>query len=204
MKKTAILAMAMLARASQADVTNLCSIPIADILAHREAMLMYTLSGNEKNISGGAYSHALNGVIGLFDRVELGVTTDFLGNTTYGAKVLLFENDRGALSAGAWGYDRRKADPFLVGRLDFDRVRFHGGVIRDDRHRIMLGFDAEVSRELSVMADWISGPNNYLNVGACWNVPKVPGLCVMPVVGFPSVRGDGITHSLNIFYGIKF
>lgn len=167
-------------------------MPIADILGHREVVWTYTANGNEKNISGGMYGHSHNGIVGLFDRIELAYTNDFTGSTTYGAKVLLFENMKMALSAGVVNYDCHRADPYVVGRMDFDKLRVHAGIIRDDRHRIMLGADFDFGKGVSGMVDWVSGPSNYVSLGFNWNVPNVPGLAIMPMIGLPSKRGDGL------------
>ena len=145
-----------------------------------------------------------NGIVGLFERVELGYANDFNGWTVTGCKVLLSESETGAVSVGLMNYDGHHADPFAVGRLDFKGWRAHGGVIRDDRHRIVLGADFELPHGWSGMADWTSGPNGYGWVGVNIPVRGIPGLNVMPMVGFPNTKGDGIQHSVNVWFGFRF
>ena len=200
---SAALAVAGVAVAT-ANPTFLCSIPIADILAHREATYLYAFTGGERNITGGAYTHYQNGIVGLFERVELGYANDFNGWTVTGCKVLLSESETGAVSVGLMNYDGHHADPFAVGRLDFKGWRAHGGVIRDDRHRIVLGADFELPHGWSGMADWTSGPTGDGWVGVNIPVRGIPGLNVMPMVGFPNTKGDGIQHSVNVWFGFRF
>ncbi|MEQ1821756.1 MAG: hypothetical protein ABL949_04550 [Fimbriimonadaceae bacterium] len=193
-----------LTAASFASGTALCIMPIADILGHREVSYTYGFAGNEKNISGGAYSHGHSFVVGALDRVEFGFANDFQGNTTYGAKLLIKDDAFCALSVGLWNYDNHKSDPYLVARKDFDKFRLHGGVIRDDRYRLMFGADYDLGSDWSLMADWMSGPNNAFNFGINIPVKQLPGLVITPIVSFPSVKSDGIAHSVSFAYGIRF
>src|ERR1051325_11373923 len=74
-----------------ASPTQLFLIPIADILKNRAAFIDLFVTGTERNVSKG-YGYSQAGTFGLFDRMELGFTNDFLGNSTWDVKVQIFES----------------------------------------------------------------------------------------------------------------
>lgn len=193
-----------LASIAGAQTTSMWTIPVADVLGHREVTWGYSLSGNERNLSGGVYGHWHNGIIGLFDRVELAFGNDFFGSTTYGVKALLWEGANCALSGGFHNYDRFRSDLFLVSRYDGKGYRVHAGLQRDDRWRGLLGVDFPLIGEHSAGIDHVTGPNGYTSVGVNLSFEKLPGLTISPYVGFPNTKGDGITHTVFITYGFRF
>lgn len=195
-----------LACTSMAAPTSLILMPIADIMGHRE--FLYAPSGVGDNRRMGrseAYAHAVT--FGLFDRVEMGFDNDFLGSTVYNAKVLLYEAPKTksvAVSAGLMNMNVAEGPitKYVVGRFDVGSTRLHAGWLRDDRDRLMLGVDRDLGHGWSVMADYISGPNNYTWVAV--NIPTpVPGLSFMLGEGIPSVHADGYQHNVTLNYGFR-
>ncbi|HMS55735.1 MAG TPA: hypothetical protein PKA27_10075 [Fimbriimonadaceae bacterium] len=187
-----------------AQTTSMWTIPVADILGHREVTWGYSLSGSERNISGGTYGHYHNGIVGLFDRIELAFGNDFFGTTTYGAKVLLWEGDTCAISGGYHNFDRYRSDLFLVSRYDGKGYRLHAGLQRDDRWRGLVGVDFPLFGDHSGAIDHVTGPNGYTSAGVNLSLPRLPGLTISTYVGVPNTKGDGITHTVCITYGFRF
>lgn len=196
--------------AAQAWPTSLITIPIADILRHREAYLNYYVSGNEQHIDNMTYhTHAVT--VGLFDRIEVGYDNDTLGTTVYNGKLLIYEEPSAgkyAVSAGFFNSMDGRADSYLVGRYDIDRVRFHAGWLKNDMNRLMLGLDADLGSrwgmEFSALADFVSGPSSRTWVGLNVNFEKLPGFGIMVGVGFPADKPEGIQYTVSIGYGFKF
>jgi hypothetical protein len=186
--------------------TGLASIPIADILGHREALVSYGVFGTEQNVDKRIY-HSQGLVVGLFDRLELGYDNDFEGTTELNAKVLLFEDPdeaAWAVSAGVMGFVDGKGSPYIVGRHDFRGFRAHAGMLRQDGDRLMLGFDGEAFGDCVWMLDHTTGPGAMTWAGLDVPINAVPGLWVTGTIGFPHRRSDGIQGSLEVSFGTKF
>jgi hypothetical protein len=186
--------------------TGLASIPIADILGHREALLSYGVFGTEQNVDKRIY-HSQGVTVGLFDRVELGYDNDFEGTTELNAKVLLFEDPEEAawaLSVGVMGFTDGKGSPYVVGRKDFDSFRLHAGVVRQDGDRLMLGIDGEAFGDCTWMVDYTSGPGAITWAGLDVPISQLDGLSLFAAVGVPHRRSDGVQAQLALYYGIGF
>ncbi|MBN9502993.1 MAG: hypothetical protein J0H02_14550 [Armatimonadetes bacterium] len=208
------LAMATLALAgaASASVTALTVIPIADILKHREAVVGYGLTGNERNIDKG-YSHYAWTTIGIGDGVEVAYGHDLqsggvLSGTSYTLhiKAQLYEGKNSALSIGASNYtgDGLKCDTFAVGRYDLPFCRLHVGYMHDDEHRMIFGTDFALFGDCTGMLEWISGPHANGWVGFNMPIKQVPGLNLQLGVGVPADRKDGYQHTAIVWYGFKF
>ncbi|MCW5940293.1 MAG: hypothetical protein KF884_11180 [Fimbriimonadaceae bacterium] len=189
-----------------ATPTVLVVMPIADILRHREAMVEYALAGHERNIDKRVY-HSNGLTLGLFDRVELGLANDFEGTTTWDAKVLLYErpNDgKIAVSAGFTNLDKGRADKYLVARHDFASFRLHGGWYQNDRNRLMVGIDAPIGQDLTLMADFVSGPGSTAWVALSGEVGTITGLVWTVAGGAPMRKSDGYQYSVGLSYTARF
>ncbi len=195
-----------LAATSRAQ-TMLVSIPIADVLGHREGSFSYTLTGYEASHNPG-YTHSNLTVLGFFDRAEIGVSNDFTGNTVYAGKLALVKATKKcpcALSAGTMNYRDSHGQPFVVGRLDLKGMRLHAGYLRTDMNRMIVGVDAPLPiKDWSIAADYTSGPSGYTWVGMNIPVKSLPGFSLMPMLAVPSLRADGYQHALAVNYGFKF
>jgi hypothetical protein len=186
--------------------TSLASIPIADILGHRELLANYGVFGTEQNVDKRIY-HSQGLTVGLFDRVELGYDTDFEGTTELNAKLLLIEDPSEAawaLSVGVMGFVDGKGSPYVVGRHDFTGFRAHAGLLRQDGDRLMLGFDGEAFGDCTWMVDYTSGPGATTWVGLDVPIRQVDGLSLFAAVGVPHRRSDGLQAQLALYYGLGF
>ncbi len=192
-----------LAAVANAGPLGLLSIPIADILRHREMEVGLSASGNERRIDPG-YSWAPYVQGGLYDKVDLGYDNDFLGRTDFNFKALLVEKTGFAFSVGMTGLSFRgeRPTPYAVSRFDMGKVRLHAGVMRDDRYRGMIGVDAEVVDGITFMADCITGPGSVAWAGLNFRTP-VPGLTVSIAGGVPFRRSEGVQHQIGLAYNFK-
>lgn len=179
-----------------ASETFLISMPIADILGHREVCAIVCATGTERKIDRGyAWGQGLE--LGLGDRLEFGYDNDCLGSTLLNAKLQLGAGDDWAVSMGFNGATPggRAANHYVVGRFDFANVRLHGGLLRNDRHRLMVGLDGDLGGGWSYMVDHISGPGSYTWLGL--NMP-VGQLCLTVAGGMPGRREDGVQHMISL------
>ncbi len=196
MKTPLILALIGSATVASASETFLISMPIADVLGQREASAMVYAYGNERQISRGyAWGQGLE--LGLGDRIEFGYDNDFLGSTALNGKFQLASAETWAVSVGFNGatFGGPATTHYLVGRIDLANCRLHAGVIRNDRHRLMLGIDGDLGHGWSYMADHISGPGSYTWLGV--NAPLGP-LCLTLAAGVPGRREDGVQHMVSL------
>jgi hypothetical protein len=189
------------AKQATATPTTLAVIPIADTLGFREGLFLYAVTGYERR-STSRYEHGFYLTLGLADRLEL--SNDTMGWTASSLKLKAFENDRGAFSFGVMNALDGKGDLYAVGRLDFDRVRWHGGVLRDTKTRLMIGVDFDFGSDWSGGIDYISGPGSAVN--AILNVPisHIPGVTISLIGNFPTHRREPIAHSISLNYGFRF
>lgn len=194
---------------AQAGPTGLWMMPIADILAHREAFAYVGLGGTERNVSKGYY-YFNAATVGIFDRAEIGYDNDFLGNTTYNIKVQLFDSPRGlegtALSAGLINCTGAYREPYVVGRKDFKDFRLHAGYWNTQGcGRFVAGVDFALLKDWSASVEFMSGPSS-ITWGQVF-IPldsMLPGFGVSLAVGVPSARSEGIQHSALAMYSFKF
>ena len=187
---------------ANASHTGLVTMPVADILGHRELSIAYGISGTERSISKG-YVHGIGTTVGLFDRIEVGTAHDFLGSDTWDFKVLAFQNEHGALSAGITNISGDQGDPVVVGRLDFGQWRLHGAWGRfDNVHTGMVGADYGLNDQWTVAIDYSGGRDGYTSLGVFWTFAE--GLELSGGYGRPNERSNGYVHSLGLTYGMKF
>lgn len=197
---------ATLLTAANASVTGLCLIPIADILAHREAIFELEAEGTERNISRGyAFSNSLT--LGIYDRLELGVDNDFRGSTAFSAKLQLWESPKRmpgtAMSIGFTDCDGKHCEPFVVGRVDTKTCRLHTGLWRTDCIRGVFGTDF-VALGGTGSVEFLSGPGSQTWLGYSFEIKQVEGLEVSLSIGVPSNHADGVRHAISLSYGFKF
>lgn len=188
--------------------TVLHFMPIAEILKHREIYLAHNAAGTERQIDK-RILHSNTGVVGLFDRIEIGWVNDYGHETTLDAKVQIFDGAPGlanfALSAGFIGWRGREIDPYLVGRYDAGAYRLHAGWIRESHeHKLMLGLDADMPSGFTFLADFFSGSSSFTYLGFSYEVPSVEGLLLTAGFGIPARRSDGYQGYVNVGYGFKF
>jgi hypothetical protein len=200
---------AVLVSTATATPTALNVIPIADTLKHREAVLNYTVTGQEAKISK-QYAHGNFVQVGLLDKLELGYDNDFNGNTFLNGKLNVMDGDQKflkgvALSVGVTGVKGKNVDPYVVARKDFGKLRIHGGWWRVAKvNSAIWGADYEVSDAVTLMVDHISGTNNYTYVGLYTDVPAIKGLNIGAAMGFNGNKANGKVHLVSVSYGFRF
>lgn len=191
-----------IAAGANAFPTALVSIPVADILKHREVVLGHTLKGFDNKFDG-RYSNFTSVTIGLFDRVEVGASTDYLGNNAWSAKALVYESDMGGFSVGLMNAADKRVDPYAVGRLDFGKLRVHGGIGRFDNLRTgMIGVDYGFSDSIILQADHTGGSGGYTWFAA--SVLLGEGFSVQGAYGRPNNSANPDSHFVYVGYGFRF
>lgn len=197
----------LLAATAKAGPTGCASIPIADILRHREALAGYFVSGTERHIDR-AITHTGDILIGLFDRIEMGIDSDFNGSTVYNAKILLFESPNDARFAVALGLQNcdlsRSAEPYAVARYDLPFCRLHFGALKHDSWRLIVGLDFAIFGDGAAMIDFTSGPGSRVWTGVSLPIPKLEGLAFEAYAGFPTQRSEGMQWSVGLTYAFRF
>lgn len=191
-----------------ATPTSLIMLPVADILGHREVSVNTTAVGFEKSVDPKTYwTGGLT--IGLFDRVELGVDTDFEGGRLNDIKVNFLEDEKLGLafSGGFMNISQRDRtiDKYLVARKDFKGFRLHAGYLYSDMHRGFVGADFELPNGYSAAVEHLGGPNSVTWVAL--NVPlklAKQEICLTLAGGFPSVKADGNQWMVSAAYGFRF
>lgn len=204
--KKAVLGVLGCALAAQASAwhTGLLTIPIADILGHREVYSSYTATGYERHIDKKIY-HFAGFQVGLFDRLEIGADTDLEGWTGLNAKLLLVEPEDGryALSAGIRNWEKGWSEPYLVGRVDFSNFRAHAGVMDAGSEVVFLGADFPIG-EATGLVEWTSGAANYFWGGIDFALPKLDGFTVTLSIGIPNKKSNGTSGMASLNYGFRF
>lgn len=192
--------------AAFAGPTTLTFMPVADILSHREFMYSLNATGYERNISRGyTWDHYLE--IGLYNRVEAGVDSDLLGNTTYNAKLKLLDKPAGAVSAlsvGVWNYNQHgKGDYYAIARHDGKGYRLHVGFNRNlSGGAGLFGVDAPLAGG-TAMAEWQSGLNSRGWVGYSSQIRALKGVTLQGSAGIPGVRENGYQYFMAFYYDFR-
>jgi hypothetical protein len=201
---TVILALAT-AGGALAQTTSNVSNPIADIQGVREGQFGYYVSGMEARIDK-RYTHYSWLVVGVTDFLELAADTDYTGSNNWAFKVKVIDDPKGkyALSGGFNAINGNQSTPFVVGRYNFNDVRFHFGWLRDDRQRFMCGIDFPICPGLSGGIDHTSSDGGITWAGVFWEIPGVDGLSLSANFGVPNNKADGNQHSFGLIYGFRF
>lgn len=202
-----LVAMAVSApSAALAGWTALVSMPIADILGHREAYYGYGVARTERNVSE-AVDHAHGMEFGLVDRLEVGFDNDFAGSTTLNAKLLLFEEpeeSRYAISIGVADFSDLSRSAVVAARHDFDGFRLHVAVMAEGPNRLAVGIDAPFFDVGTWTVEYATGPGAYAWGGLFLPIDSVPGLELDLFLGLPSNGSDGVQYSVGFVYGWSF
>ena len=187
--------------------TGLVVMPIADVLRHREAAFELELTGNERNVSKG-YEYANSLTMGLFDRLEIGYESDFLGSVTANVKLLLFEDPHSlphfALSVGANNWRGKDVDPYAVARFDGAGYRLHAGCWRTmGSARAMFGIDVPAGVGLTASLECLCGRGGASWAGLAYTPSFAPGFEAQIAVGIPFNHSQGLEHSFTLAYIFK-
>ena len=207
LKKLLILAGLAAASFAGASPTGLYLMPIADILKHMEGFAFAGLQGTEHNISRG-YSYFNAVTIGAFNHAEVGYDNDFLGHTTYNAKLQLFESPKQlpgtALSVGITNCTNSHREPYIVGRHDFNGFRLHAGYWNTmGCGRFMVGSDFSVFKTCTGSLEFLSGPGSQGWASLFVPINQVPGLGLFVSLGVPSDHHQGLQHAALLYYSFK-
>jgi hypothetical protein len=202
MKPLITFGLAAVAGMASASESFLISIPVADVLGHREAYAMVYAYGYERNVNRGGYDWGQGFEVGLFDRLEFGYDNDLRGGTELNVKFQFAHGANWAISAGIDGATpgAKTANHYVVGRFDAGTLHFHAGLMRNDRNRLLLGIEGDLKEGWSWMADFTSGPGSYAWVGL--NAPVGP-LWLTLAAGIPGNRADGVQHMISAMYYFK-
>lgn len=187
------------------QVTVLVSIPVADIKGIREVEVGHLVTGNERHIDK-RYSHFGYAIVGVHERVEAAYSTDYNGTNLWGFKVKLLDDKSGqyAVSFGCQNVRGRDSNPFAVGRINWDRFRFHAGWYRNDMSRLILGVDTQLFPGATLAVDHWSGDGGSTWAGVFYGIPGFQGLTANLFVGFPSDKSSGILHTVGLAYAFRF
>lgn len=185
---------------AHATPTILVSMPVADILRHRELSLGYTIAGSPNGSRD--VLHVPGFEIGLFDRVEFGFDSDLRGGNTLDAKVLLWESEMAALSVGILGWQDNVSSRYIVGRYDYKGMRFHGSLMRTpDANVAQFGIDFAFGPG-TVMADYTSGRGGYTWLGYAFS--PMDHVSVTLAGGRPTDASGGYQYYATVTYGMRF
>lgn len=194
--------------ASIASPSGLTLIPIADILKHLEANVVFGATGTERNVDKG-YSYSLSGAVGLYDRIEIGVGTDLMGQTAADLELQLFESPPQApgcaLSVGLKGCRGGYREPFVAGRYDLKGLRLHGGYWNTcGEGRGFLATDFPIPGGGTGSVETLFGRHGITWASVSYPINQAPGLSILIGAGLPADRADGIQHTVVLTYGFKF
>lgn len=174
--------------------SGLTLIPTADTVGAKQF-------GIEFQVDGSLPAHAadtfiLNTEFGLSDRFEAGVDFDLSADAdpTYllNAKYVVLKRNDGAqaVAAGICNVGRHlESSPYLVGTQSFGAVRGHLGAIGSDgKARWFAGADYALTKQLILLADYISGDENLSSLGISQQFTDNIGL--LAGAQFPNTAGD--------------
>ncbi len=199
-KAIVAMGLALGAGVARADLNQ---IPTADIYGHRQGLLELLAEGTERRVDKRYYfSHRVR--VGLLDRVEVGYSNDFLGESALNVKVRVKTWKHVTVSVGSEGMRRGlRADVYAVGLYELPTVRFHAGVLQNDRFQAMLGVDFDLGSGIVGMVDYVTGPG-----GAFWAGIEIPlpleGLSLYLAGGLPNARGEVFQHAGGLYYEFDF
>ena len=199
------LALFTVASLSQASITALTFIPVADILGHREVVVGYLAFGNENKIDKKIYHYSWV-CVGIGDFAEVAYGDDLEKGQTTHFKLKLLEGSNYMLSAGVSNYEGRgiQGDYFVAGRYDLSNMRLHFGYLKDSEHHAFFGADFPIFGDCTGSLEWITGPDAYGWASLSVPVKQLPGLNLWLGAGIPSDRKvQGYQYTVGLWYGFK-
>lgn len=201
--KLALIAL-FCALASFTFCQGLFSVPSGDTLSARALSLDLELDGGPQLRD--PRSLAITAIrYGVCDRLTIGEDFQFAG-TVQGApnfSLGLYADRRFALAGGYENVGVRSfgEQPYLTGSFRAGLARVHVGWTRSNHHSLMLGAEYAVTSRLSLMADTITGRDNFTTAGFQLGLTSKTSLSAGFMHANDRVNGDGLFLDFNFTYG---
>lgn len=138
---------------------------------------------------------------GVCDRLTVGedllLTGTFQGAPNF--SLGLYADKRYALAGGYENVGVRSfgEQPYVTGSAKFGLARAHIGWTRSNHSSLMLGAEYAATDRLSLMADTITGRDNFTTVGAQYGLTNAISLTAGFMHANDRVNGDGVFLDLN-------
>lgn len=179
---------------SFACYSGLMLIPTTDTVGAKQYGIEFQVDGSIPRPKTDTY--ILNTEVGIKDRIEAGVDFDLSKDADprllFNGKYVFAKRADGAqaMAVGVCAVGAQvKASPYLVGTRDFGFARGHAGVIGVEGQTCwFVGADHAMTEQLTLMADYTSGDENYSSLGASYQVSDHFG--ILAGAQFPNAGGD--------------
>lgn len=182
-------------------------IPCCDFVGPGSVRIAYESDGIKQPF-GKDYMEYLYTQFGIGERFECGVDfCDFGGITDkqYNAKYLLsVDNGRmPSVALGAMNVGKlTKSSFYLVGCKDLSALRLHLGCQTSGGDTwVLIGADRAISKSLTLLADFQSGPGRCHTLGLYWQAtPSIAATVYCARNNTPEFRDDSDFVGLNVAY----
>lgn len=179
---------------SFACYSGLTLIPTTDTVGANQYSIEFQTDGNIPTPKADTY--ILNTEVGITDRIEAGVDFDLSQDADprvfFNGKYVFAKRADGtqAMAIGVCNVgEHLQASPYLVGTQDFGFARGHVGAIGvEGNTRWFVGADRAMTDQLTVMADYTSGDENYSSLGASYQMTERFG--ILAGAQFPNAGGE--------------
>ena len=178
--------------------SGLAIIPTVDLVAHGKYGLEVQFDGGLA--AGTVDTQLVNTQFGLSPRFEAGVDFDLSGGpgsrSLFNAKWLLLKEP--AVAIGVCNVcSGLRSSPYAVATRPLGPMRFHLGCIGlDGAGRWFAGVDRAATSQLTLMADYTSGPDNAASVGLAHQFTEHLG--VLAAIIFPNTTGSEMGFTLHL------
>ena len=147
---------------------GLISIPTADPFPSHSLSVDFQLNSDSRLRSRDSLGLA-SFVYGISPILSAGVDIRLTGRpiTLPNVSLQLCNGKQGAVAVGYENVGVRGfgEQPFVVGTFGSGERRFHLGWTQDDRNEAMAGIDFKIRRNLTLVADGITGSGNFVSAG---------------------------------------
>lgn len=173
---------------------GLTLIPTAETIGANQYYFDFGADGRFKTLDEDA--QYINTQFGFGDRFDAGIDYIYVdgekSEKNFNAKYVFAVDQKHATAyaAGICGVtNHAKSSPYMVATKDLQSFRFHfGGMRIDGNNRWFTGADREIAKNLTFMADYTAGDENYSSVGLNYQFNDSVG--IYGSVVYPNGGGD--------------
>ena len=204
MTVTGLFMMVFMNLPCRACYSGLALIPTAETVGSNQYSVTLQTDGTFDKLKADTY--IVNTQFGIGDRFEAGLDYDASAGIDtrlfWNAKYILtnFNKDAAAFAIGYTGIAKnQKSAPYITLTNDFKAIRGHIGFIKsDDKYRLFIGADKELSDKFCLMADYTYGDENLSSVALNYQMNDT----ISCLVGaqFPNEGGDSL-FTFQIAFG---
>jgi hypothetical protein len=196
------MVLGFLGRSAYGQVSALINYPVADGLAHREFQFNHNFTSADTGLNA-SYLHSTNILLGLFDRLEISGSTDWLGESNFGFKFTAFrsKDEKTVVATGLQNMKGVGGDPFCCVRQNTGNYNLHAGWLNSGESQVTFGADTMLNSRLGCSCEYGGGTTGSSSL--CLYYTLSTGLQLQTMYTKPNDTTVDPFHTFVLTYTIR-